>query len=259
MLDVQHLSIAWEGTEVVHDVSFSLGEGAVLAIVGESGSGKSTILKALLGLPSDERTVTGGKILLDDDLLLQKSANERRKLAGPVLSMIFQDAGASFCPVRRVGDELYDSVHRHKGWSRAELGEHAKPLLAKLHLDDSVLDAYPFELSGGMGQRVGILAALLMKPRILLADEPTSALDSVTQVQVVRELLALCKENGTALILVTHHMGVAYYMADELLVLKNGRVVENGTREKIFHAPTSAYTKALIAAVPRIGGGNSVA
>lgn len=259
MLDVQHLSIAWEGTEVVHDVSFSLGEGDVLAIVGESGSGKSTILKAILGLPSDERTVTGGKILLDDDLLLQKSANERRKLAGPVLSMIFQDAGASFCPVRRVGDELFESVHRHKGWSRADLLEHAKPLLAKLHLEASVLDMYPFELSGGMGQRVGILAALLLQPRILLADEPTSALDNVTQVQVVRELLALCKENGTALILVTHHMGVAYYMADELLVLKNGRVVENGTREKIFHAPTSAYTKALIAAVPRIGGGNNVA
>ena len=123
----------------------------------------------------------------------------------------------------------------------------------------ALLDAYPFELSGGMGQRVGILSALLMQPRILLADEPTSALDNVTQVQVVRELLALCKENGTALILVTHHMGVAYYMADELLVMQDGRVVETGTREKIFHAPTSAYTKALIAAVPHIGGGNNVA
>ena len=259
MLDVQDLSVAWQGKQVVHHVSFHLPKGGVLAIVGESGSDKSTILKALLGLPSDERTVTGGSILLDGDDLLPKSADERRKLAGPVLSMIFQDAGASFCPVRRVGDELFESVHRHKGWSRDDLLAHARPLLAKLHLDESVLDAYPFELSGGMGQRVGILSALLMQPRILLADEPTSALDNVTQVQVVRELLALCKENGTALILVTHHMGVAYYMADELLVMQDGRVVETGTREKIFHAPTSAYTKALIAAVPHIGGGNNVA
>lgn len=258
MLEVQHLSIAWEGQEVVHDVSFSLDFGEVFVIVGESGSGKSTILKALLGLPSEERTVTGGKILLDGDDLLVKRADERRALAGPVLSMIFQDAGASFCPVRRVGDELFESVHRHKGWSRADLLEHAKPLLQKLHLDASVLDMYPFELSGGMGQRVGILSALLLQPRVLLADEPTSALDNVTQVQVVRELLALCQENGTALVLVTHHMGVAYYMADEILVMQRGRVVEQGARDDIFYAPKSDYTKELIAAVPRIGGGDII-
>ena len=259
MLEVKNLSIAWEGEEVVHDVSFSLNFGAVLVIVGESGSGKSTILKALLGLPSEERTVTGGKILLDGDDLLMKNADERRALAGPVLSMIFQDAGASFCPVRRVGDELFESVHRHKGWSREDLLAHARPLLAKLHLDESVLNAYPFELSGGMSERVGILSALLMQPRVLLADEPTSALDSVTQVQVVRELLALCQENGTALVLVTHHMGVAYYMADEILVMQKGRVVEQGTSEAIFRAPRSAYTKELIAAVPRIGAGGGEA
>ena len=254
MLDVQQLSIAWEGQEVVHDVNFSLNEGSVLVIVGESGSGKSTILKALLGLPSEEREVTGGRILLDGKDVLALSAEKRRKLAGSVLSMIFQDAGASFCPVRRIGDELFDSVRSCNDWTQAELQEHARPLLRKLHLQEDVLDLYPFELSGGMAQRVGILSALLMQPRVLLADEPTSALDNVAQVQVVRELLALCKENGTALILVTHHMGVAYYMADEILVMQKGCIVEQGTREEIFRAPKSSYTKELIAAVPRIRG-----
>lgn len=254
MLDVQDLSISWNGNPVVHDVSFQLRMGEVLAIVGASGSGKSTLLHAILGLPSDTRTVTGGRILLDGRDLLRLSADERRGLAGSTLSMIFQDAGASFCPVRRIGDELLDSV-RGKGWTREDLQAHARPLLQKLRLDADVLDAYPFELSGGMAARVGILAALLLSPRVLLADEPTSALDTVTQADVVRELLALCRAQGSALILVTHHMGVAWYMADRVLVLQAGRVVEQGTCEDVFTHPASAYTQELIAFVPRIGGG----
>ena len=219
LLEVKNLSVAWEGKVAVQDVSFSLEAGQVLAIVGESGSGKSTLLKAIMGLPSDERSIEHGTMTFAGQELTTLDANARRALCGPRLSMIFQDAGASFCPV---------------------------------HLDASVLEAYPFELSGGMGQRVGILAALLMQPQLLLADEPTSALDTVTQVDVVKELQALCREQGTALIIVTHHMGVAWYLADQLLVLQNGRVMEQGKRHDVFVHPQAEYTRALIAAVPHI-------
>ena len=237
LLEVKNLSVAWEGKVAVQDVSFSLEAGQVLAIVGESGSGKSTLLKAIMGLPSDERSIEHGTMTFAGQELTTLDANARRALCGPRLSMIFQDAGASFCPVRRVGAELWESVHLHKDWTRQEARERA---------------AYPFELSGGMGQRVGILAALLMQPQLLLADEPTSALDTVTQVDVVKELQALCREQGTALIIVTHHMGVAWYLADQLLVLQNGRVMEQGKRHDVFVHPQAEYTRALIAAVPHI-------
>lgn len=252
LLEVNNLSVAWEGKVAVQDVSFSLEAGQVLAIVGESGSGKSTLLKAIMGLPSDERSIECGTIAFAGRELTTLDAAARRALCGPQLSMIFQDAGASFCPVRRVGAELWESVHLHKDWTRQEARERALRLMARLHLDASVLEAYPFELSGGMGQRVGILAALLMQPQLLLADEPTSALDTVTQVDVVKELQALCREQGTALIIVTHHMGVAWYLADQLLVLQNGRVMEQGKRHDVFTHPQAEYTRALIAAVPHI-------
>ena len=198
LLEVKNLSVAWEGQVAVKNVSFSLAGGQVLAIVGESGSGKSTLLKAIMGLPSDERSIASGTITFAGQELTTLDAAARRALCGPQISMIFQDAGASFCPVRRVGAELWESVHLHKDWTRQEARERALALMARLHLDASVLEAYPFELSGGMGQRVGILAALLMQPQLLLADEPTSALDTVPQVAVVKELQVLCREPGTA-------------------------------------------------------------
>lgn len=255
MLDVQDLSIAWKGKTVVHHVSFTVQTGETLAIVGASGSGKSTILAAILGLPSEARAVTGGRILLDGRDLLQLPARERRSLAGTAIAMVFQDAGASLCPVRRIGDELLDGL-RGKGWTKRDLRVHATPLLERLHLKDSVLDAYPFELSGGMAARVGILAALLSEPRVLLADEPTAALDTVTQADVAQEFRALCRAQGTALVLVTHHMGLAHYMADHVLVLQGGVAIEQGTCQDVFTHPEHAYTQELIAAVPRIGGGD---
>jgi ABC-type glutathione transport system ATPase component len=251
LLEVNRLSVAWAGQEAVHDVSCSLAAGEVLAIVGESGSGKSTLLKAILGLPSAERSITQGQILLGGRDLAALPASERRALCGPVISMIFQDAGASFCPVRRVGDAIWESVRRHKPWSRDEARGRALALMNRLQLAPETLKAYPFELSGGMAQRMGIMAALLLQPQLLLADEPTSALDTVTQAAVVRELRDLCREQGTALLLVTHHMGVAWYLADQIMVMQQGDCVEQGSREAVFERPHAAYTRALIAAVPQ--------
>ena len=166
--------------------------------------------------------------------------------------MVFQNAGASFCPVRTISSQLYESVCAHRAWSYAEFRERAEALMVQMQLPHAVLDAYPFRLSGGMAQRVGIAAAMLLQPKLILADEPTSALDALTQVRVAKELMALRRRTGVAMLLVTHHMGLAYHMADRILVLRRGEMVEQGAREEIFRHPKEAYTKELIAAVPRL-------
>ena len=168
--------------------------------------------------------------------------------------MIFQDAGASLCPIRTIGDQIYESMRAHKKVSRNEAKDHAMELFEKLNFKDSqrVWDSYPFELSGGMNQRAGIAISMLMNPPILLADEPTSALDVSVQRQVVREMLKLRELFGTAIIIVTHDIGVVRAMADTVLVLKNGKMVEYGEAEKVLNHPQDPYTKKLLAAVPRL-------
>ena len=168
--------------------------------------------------------------------------------------MIFQDAGASLCPIRTIGDQIYESMRAHKKVSRNEAKDRAMELFEKLNFKDSqrVWDSYPFELSGGMNQRAGIAISMLMNPPILLADEPTSALDVSVQRQVVREMLKLRELFGTAIIIVTHDIGVVRAMADTVLVLKNGKTVEYGEAEKVLNHPQDPYTKKLLAAVPRL-------
>ena len=168
--------------------------------------------------------------------------------------MIFQDAGASLCPIRTIGDQIYESMRAHKKVSRNEAKDRAMELFEKLNFKDSrrVWDSYPFELSGGMNQRAGIAISMLMNPPILLADEPTSALDVSVQRQVVREMLKLRELFGTAIIIVTHDIGVVRAMADTVLVLKNGKMVEYGEAEKVLNHPQDPYTKKLLAAVPRL-------
>ena len=168
--------------------------------------------------------------------------------------MIFQDAGASLCPIRTIGDQIYESMRAHKKVSRNEAKDRAMELFEKLNFKDSqrVWDSYPFELSGGMNQRAGIAISMLMNPPILLADEPTSALDVSVQRQVVREMLKLRELFGTAIIIVTHDIGVVRAMADTVLVLKNGKMVEYGEAKKVLNHPQDSYTKKLLAAVPRL-------
>ena len=168
--------------------------------------------------------------------------------------MIFQDAGASLCPIRTIGDQIYESMRAHKKVSRNEAKDRAMELFEKLNFKDSqrVWDSYPFELSGGMNQRAGIAISMLMNPPILLADEPTSALDVSVQRQVVREMLKLRELFGTAIIIVTHDIGVVRAMADTVLVLKNGKMVEYGEAKKVLSHPQDPYTKKLLAAVPRL-------
>ncbi len=301
VLSYQSVEICFKGQRVVHDVNFTLHPGEILGIVGESGSGKSTILKAAMGLLGNSGRVTKGnlcfqgKSLLDlsekefrkirgeqigmifqdagaslcpirkigsqiyesitaGKSLLDLSEKEFRKIRGEQIGMIFQDAGASLCPIRKIGSQIYESITAHKKMTREEAKEKALNLLEKLNFQDveRIWNSYPFELSGGMNQRVGIAIAMLMEPSVLLADEPTSALDVAVQRQVVQEMLSLREMFGTAMLLVTHDIGVASAMADTMLVLKDGAVMEYGDTRQVLEAPENEYTRKLLAAVPRL-------
>ena len=256
ILTYDSVEISFGGKAVVHDVSFSLEHGEILGLVGESGSGKSTLIKAAVGLLGSDGLVTRGDIRYMDQNILDIPEKEKRKIRGAGIGMIFQDAGASLCPIRTIGEQIYESMCAHTKITRSEAKTRAMDLFDKLNFKDSqrVWDSYPFELSGGMNQRAGIAIAMLMNPPILFADEPTSALDVTTQAQIVRQMMELRDDFGTGIIIVTHNIGVAAYMADQLVVMQHGKVVDQGTRDEVMNHPTSDYTKKLLAAVPEMEG-----
>ena len=254
ILKYEQVDISYNGVKVIRDVSFTVDEGEILGIVGESGSGKSTLIKAAMGLLGNTGLVTRGDIWYKGKNLPDLSAGEIRKLNGPELGMIFQYAGSSFCPIRTVGSQLYESMTEHESVSKAEFRRRASELLEKIGFENTqrILDSYPFELSGGMQQRVGIAAAMLLNPSVLLADEPTSALDVSVQKQVVEEMLLVRRTFGTSIVLVTHNIGVIGAMADKVLVMKDGEMVEYGETQQVLNDPKEAYTRALMSAVPRL-------
>ena len=254
ILKYEQVDISYNGVKVIKDVSFTVDEGEILGIVGESGSGKSTLIKAAMGLLGNTGLVTRGDIWYKGKNLPDLSAGEIRKLNGPELGMIFQYAGSSFCPIRTVGSQLYESMTEHESVSKAEFRRRASELLEKIGFENAqrILDSYPFELSGGMQQRVGIAVAMLLNPSVLLADEPTSALDVSVQKQVVEEMLLVRRTFGTSIVLVTHNIGVIAAMADKVLVMKDGEMVEYGETQQVLNDPKEAYTRTLMSAVPRL-------
>ena len=254
LLRYDHVDISYNGFLAVKDVSFTLEPGEILGIVGESGCGKSTLIKAAMGLLGSAGMVTRGDIWYKGKNLPDLPPKELRKRNGPELGMIFQSAGSSFCPIRTIEAQLYETMTEHEKISKAEFLDRAMELLGKLGFEDGkrVLGSYPFELSGGMQQRVGIAAAMLLNPSVLLADEPTSALDVSVQKQVVEEMLLVRDTFGTAIILVAHNIGVIGAMADKVLVMKNGETVEYGKTQQVLENPQADYTRALLSAVPRL-------
>lgn len=260
ILRYEHVDIAYSGRTVVQDVSFSLKEGEILGIVGESGSGKSSLIRAAMGLLGPGGLVTRGDIYFTAPSrseavdLPDLSARSLQQINGPGIGMIFQDAGSAFCPIRTIGAQLYESITQHRRITRQAFEAEAAALLEKIGFEDGsrILKSYPFELSGGMQQRTGIAAALLPGPSVLLADEPTSALDVSVQKQVVEELLKVREAFGTAMVIVTHNIGVVGAMADRVLVMKDGRTVEYGETGQVLKEPREAYTRRLMAAVPRL-------
>ena len=254
LLTYRSVEVSFNGRAVTHDVSFTLHAGEILGIVGESGSGKSTLLKAAMGLLGNGGLVTKGDIWFKGKDLPDLPEKELRKVCGAGIGMIFQDAGASLCPIRTIGEQIYESMSAHMEITRSQAREKALALFEKLQFKDGqrIWNSYPFELSGGMNQRAGIAIAMLMEPPVLLADEPTSALDVAVQKQVIEEMLHLRELFGTAIILVTHDIGVVSAMADTVLVLKDGRIMEFGMAQQVLREPRDAYTRKLLAAVPKL-------
>lgn len=254
LLNYDSVEISFNGTPVVHNISFSLQPGEILGLVGESGSGKSTLIKAAMGLLGDNGLVTRGDITYKGKNLVDMPEHELRSIRGAEIGMIFQDAGASLCPIRTIGSQVYESMKAHGKITRADAKMRGMELLSKLNFKEPerVWDSYPFEMSGGMNQRVGIAISMLMNPPVLLADEPTSALDVAVQRQVVQEMLHVRELFGAAIIIVTHDIDVVSAMADTVLVLKDGNKMEYGPAKEVLEHPQNIYTKELLSAVPKL-------
>lgn len=255
ILQFDGVSLAYGERAVAHDVSFSVGEGRTLGIVGESGSGKTTLLQAAFGPQGRGLRLTGGRVLYAGQSVWEMGARSLRDLRGPGLACVFQDSASSFCPVRRIGAQMWESVRAHEKVSRRACDDRLQEVLGSLGFSDpaAVLRAYPHELSGGMAQRVGIACALMLRPRVLLADEPTSALDAASQAQVVAALRQARDEYGCAIVLVTHDFSLVESLCDEAVVLHEGRVVEQAPTAGLLARPQADCTRALVAAArPRI-------
>ncbi len=254
LLELQNVEISYDGQAMVTDVNLQMMPGEILGIVGESGSGKSTLIKAAMGLLDGAGLVNRGDIFYKGQNVLDLNPEALRTLRGPEMGMIFQNCGSALCPIRTIGDQLYETMEQHGFNDRNEVRRRAEILFNKINLNDSerILNSYPFELSGGMNQRVGIVMAMILEPELLFADEPTSALDVTVQAQVIKEMLQLRDEFGTGIAIVTHNIGVVSYMADKVAVMCQGRLVEYGKTRDVIDDPQDEYTRKLIQAVPRI-------
>ena len=256
MLEVKDITISYQNRPTVVDFSMTLDEGEICALVGESGSGKTTVIRAIFGLLAGGGKVTSGDILMNGESLLEYSDSKWRKIRGTEVSMIFQDSGAMMNPTKKVGDAFTEYIMTHEKLSKKEAFDKGVEMLERMRLPDgkNVMDSYPFQLSGGMRQRVGIAMGMTYQPKLLLADEPTSALDVTTQAQIVRQMVELRDRFGTSIIIVTHNLGVACYMSDNIIVMKQGRKEDEGDRDYMLHKSDKEYTLKLLDAVPSIGG-----
>jgi peptide/nickel transport system ATP-binding protein len=259
VLSVRHLttsfSIDTETARAVDDVSFDLLEGETLGIVGESGSGKTVTALSILRLVDSPGKVSDDSVVeYDGRNLLQLSPSELRKVRGAEIAMVFQEPTTSLNPVLTVGTQISETLRAHRKVSRREARARAIELLELVRIPDATkrVDEYPHELSGGMQQRVMIAIALSCNPNVLIADEPTTALDVTIQAQILELLIDLKQQFGMAMILITHDLGIVAGVADRVVVMYGGQVVEQASTHTLFERPTHPYTMALLRAVPRL-------
>ena len=260
VLDIKNLEVtfATDGGDVVavDDVSLSVNAGEVLAIVGESGSGKTVTAKTILGL-LPETAVTRGAVLLGANNVIALSAQRLRAIRGVDVAMVFQEPSTALNPVYTVGWQIAEGLRAHGKYSRKQARAKAIEILGKVGIPDAEerVDYYPHQFSGGQKQRVVIAMALVLEPGLIVADEPTTALDVTVQAEILDLLRRVRDDFGTAIVLITHNMGVVADLADRVAVMYNGKLVEEAPTTELFANPKDAYTQKLLAAVPRIGTG----
>ena len=261
VLDVRGLKTVFRtrGGDVhaVNDVSFSLQKGELLGVVGESGSGKSVTMMSLIGLlPSPPADVCGGTVMLGDTDLLTAPSEELRQIRGARIGFVFQDPMTSLNPVFNVGSQIMEPLRDHMGMTKAQDEVRAVELLELVGIPDARrrLKSYPHQFSGGMRQRVMIAIALACDPDVLIADEPTTALDVTIQAQILELVKELRQKLGMAIIWITHDLGVIAGIADRVMVMYGGQVVEQGPVRAVFSAPQHPYTRALLRTIPKLHG-----
>ena len=259
LLEVKNLQVAFtnrRGTLVaIDDVSFSIAPGEVLGVVGESGAGKSLTGAAIIGLIEPPGRIVGGEILLEGRRIDNLDASQMRRIRGRQIGAIFQDPLTSLDPLQTVGRQLVETIRTHLDLSATQARHRAIELLDSTGIPAAAarFDHYPHQFSGGMRQRVVIALALAAEPRLIVADEPTTALDVSIQAQIIALLKRLCREHGTAIMLVTHDMGVIAETADRVAVMYAGRIAEIGPVADVIHRPHHPYTVGLMGSIPLIG------
>jgi peptide/nickel transport system ATP-binding protein len=254
LLDIQNLSVGLEhGPTVVEDASLSIARGRILAVVGESGSGKTVVSRAVLDLLPSPLIRRSGRILFDGRDITTLEGAARRKVRGGQIGMVFQEPMVSLNPALSVGAQLVEGLMLHEKIGRAEARARALAMLARIRIDDPArcFGAWPHEFSGGMRQRIMLASVMLLKPRLLIADEPTTALDTLVQREVLELMVELARENDTAILLVSHDLGLVARYADDVVVMRGGRVIERGPTARILLDPQHDYTRNLLEAMPR--------
>ncbi|XAH23807.1 ABC transporter ATP-binding protein [Xylophilus sp. GW821-FHT01B05] len=257
-LRVRDLGVAFDtyrGTvQVLDGVSFDIAPGEILGVVGESGAGKSMTGNAVIGLIDSPGRLSAGTVELRGERIDTLRGEDMRRIRGKHIGMVFQDPLTSLNPVLTIGRHLVETIRLHLPLSPAQARERALALLAEVEIPDPAtrIDQYPHQFSGGMRQRVAIALALCAEPELLIADEPTTALDVSVQAQVIRVLRRVCRERGTAAMLITHDMGVIAEAADRVMVMYRGRVLETGPVRDVLDHPQEPYTRALMAAIPSV-------
>jgi peptide/nickel transport system ATP-binding protein len=259
LLEVRNLRVEFNtrrGTLVaIDDISLDIAPGEVLGVVGESGAGKSITGTAIIGLLEPPGRVAGGQILLEGARIDNLPAEEMRKIRGRKIGAIFQDPLTSLNPLFTIGDQLVETIRTHLPLSATDARKRAIELLAEVGITapERRIDHFPHQFSGGMRQRVVIALALCANPRLIIADEPTTALDVSIQAQIITLLKRLCRDHGTAVMLITHDMGVIAETADRVAVMYAGRIVEIGPVQDVIHNPQHPYTTGLMGSIPAVG------
>jgi peptide/nickel transport system ATP-binding protein len=255
ILRVQNLSVSAiaSGAKLTDTVSFDVGAGEFLAVVGESGSGKTMVARSVLGLLATGVQVDAGEILLGDESLLKATSKRMRELRGGTVGMVFQEPMVSLNPAIRIGEQMAEGLRLHTQLSKPEVEAACVTMLKRVQIANPLqcMRSFPHEFSGGMRQRIMLASVMLLKPKLLIADEPTTALDTLTQLEVLDIMVSLARTDGTAVLLITHNLGLVSRYADKAIVMQTGKVVESGDAKTLLRSPQHPYTKQLVDALPK--------